>query len=294
MGAGSLPPLEFFGITFVCAIGAGILGALLGLGGGVIIVPFLTLLLGVDIHYAIGASIVSVIATSSGAASTYVRSGMANLRVGLFLSMATTVGAISGAYVGGLISGWALYIIFGIILSYSGVMMFRKRRTELPTNVPESHLATRLRMHSHYYDAALKQEVEYHVAHIMPGLGLMYIAGLVSGLLGIGSGALKVPALDIAMQLPMKVSSATSNFMIGITAAASAGIYFMRGDIQPIMAAPVAMGVLIGATLGTRLLSRLRGSVIRQIFVLVLVIICIQMLGKGIALFGQTVGIPLP
>lgn len=290
----SVPPLEFFSITFVCAIAAGVLGALLGLGGGIIMVPVLTLLLGVDIHYAIGASIVSVIATSSGAASTYVRNRIANLRVGLFLSIATTTGAITGAYVGGLISGWALYVIFGLILAYSGVMMFRKRRAELPTDVPESKLASKLRLHSAYYDPALRQLVSYRVAGVLPGLGLMYVAGVVSGLLGIGSGALKVPAMDIAMQLPMKVSSATSNFMIGITAAASAGIYFMRGDIQAIIAAPVAMGVLIGANLGTHLLTRLRGSVIRQIFVVVLAVICIQMLGRGIQLFGSTMGIPIP
>lgn len=279
-----MPPLEFFSITLVSAIAAGILGALLGLGGGVIMVPVLTLLLGVDIRYAIGASIVSVIATSSGAAATYVRDRITNLRIGMFLEMATTTGAITGAYVGGLISGRALYIIFGIILAYSGVMMFRKRNQEIPTNVPESKLATLLRMNSRYYDAALKQNVEYRVAGVVPALGLMYIAGVVSGLLGIGSGALKVPAMDLAMHLPMKVSSATSNFMIGVTAAASAGIYFERGDIQALIAAPVAMGVLIGATAGTRLLIHLRGTVIRQIFVLVLVVICAEMLGKGLGI----------
>ena len=279
-----MPALEFFAITFVCAIGAGVLGALLGLGGGVIMVPVLTLGLGVDIHYAIGASIVSVIATSSGAAATYVRDRITNLRIGMFLEMATTTGAITGAYIGGLISGRALYIIFGAILAYSGVMMFRKRHVELPTDVPESILATRLRMHGTYFDAALKQQVHYRVAGVLEGLGLMYVAGVVSGLLGIGSGALKVPAMDLAMHLPMKVSSATSNFMIGVTAAASAGIYFERGDIQALIAAPVAMGVLIGATSGTRLLIRLRGSVIRQIFVLVLVVICIEMLGRGLGI----------
>ena len=279
-----MPPLEFFSITLVSAIVAGALGALLGLGGGIIMVPVLTLLLGVDIRYAIGASIVSVIATSSGAAATYVRDRITNLRIGMFLEMATTTGAITGAYIGGLISGRALYIIFGVILAYSGVMMFRKRHVEIPTSVPESRLATILRMHGCYYDAALKQYVRYRVAGVLPALGLMYIAGVVSGLLGIGSGALKVPAMDLAMHLPMKVSSATSNFMIGVTAAASAGIYFMRGDIQAIIAAPVAMGVLIGATLGTRLLMHLRGTVIRQIFVLVLVIICAEMLGRGLGI----------
>ena len=279
-----MPPLEFFLITFVSAIGAGILGALLGLGGGIIVIPVLTLALGVDIHYAIGASIVSVIATSSGAAATYVRDRITNLRIGMFLEMATTTGAITGAYIGGLISGSVLYLIFAVVLAYSGFMMFRKRHVEIPTDVPDSKLATTLRMHGGYYDTALKQHVNYRVAGVVPALGLMYVAGVVSGLLGIGSGALKVPAMDLAMHLPMKVSSATSNFMIGVTAAASAGIYFMRGDIQALIAAPVAMGVLIGATAGTRLLMRLRGTVIRQIFVVVLVVICAEMLGRGLGI----------
>ena len=279
-----MTPLEFFGLTFVASIGAGVLGALLGLGGGIIIIPVLTVFFGVDIHYAIGASIVSVISTSSGAASAYVRENIANLRVGLFLAMATTTGAIAGAYVAGLISGRALYLIFGAILGYSGFMMFRKRNLALASEVAESRLAARLRMSSSYYDAALGQDVSYNVTGVLPALGLMFGAGVVSGLLGIGSGALKVPAMDLAMHLPMKVSSATSNFMIGITAAASAGIYYMRGDIQAIIAAPVAMGVLIGANLGTRLLGRLQGQVIRQMFIFVLVAICLEMIGRGLEL----------
>jgi uncharacterized membrane protein YfcA len=274
--------LTFFIITFLSSICAGVLGALLGLGGGIIVIPILTLALGVDIHYAVGASIVSVIATSSGAAATYVRDKVTNMRVGMFLEMATTTGAVTGAFVATLISGRALYLIFGVILAYSGVMMFRKRHQEIPVGVPESTLAGKLRMHSSYYDVALKRRVDYRVAGVLPALGLMYVAGVVSGLLGIGSGALKVPAMDLAMHLPMKVSSATSNFMIGVTAAASAGIYFMRGDIQALIAAPVAMGVLIGATLGTQLLTRLRGTVIRQVFVVVLLIICIEMIGRGL------------
>ncbi len=274
--------LTFFVVTLLGSVGAGILGALLGLGGGIIVIPLLTLGLGVNIHYAIGASIVSVIATSSGAAATYVRDRITNLRVGMFLEMGTTVGAISGAYLAGVISTRLLYIIFGVVLAYSGVVMFRKRKSEVPVSVPDSRLATVLRMHSSYYDQALGRQVPYKVAGVLPGLVLMYIAGVVSGLLGIGSGALKVPAMDIAMHLPIKVSSATSNFMIGVTAAASAGIYFERGDIQAIIAAPVAIGVLLGAMLGTKLLVRMRGTVIRQIFVLVLVVICAEMIGRGL------------
>ncbi len=276
--------LAFFVVTLIGSVGAGVLGALLGLGGGIIVIPLLTLGLGINIHYAIGASIVSVIATSSGAAATYVRDRITNLRVGMFLEMGTTVGAISGAYLANVIPTRALYIIFGVVLAYSGVIMFRKRKTEVPVDVPDSQMATKLRMHSSYYDQAIDKHVAYKVAGVFPACGLMYIAGVVSGLLGIGSGALKVPAMDIAMHLPINVSSATSNFMIGVTAAASAGIYFERGDIQAIIAAPVAIGVLVGAMLGTRLLVRLRWSVIRQIFVLVLVFICIEMIGRGLGI----------
>ena len=202
----------------------------------------------------------------------------------MFLELGTTTGAITGAYVSGLVSGQVLYLVFGAILAYSGVAMFRESQQTVPTAVPPSRIATQLRLHSHYYDAALQRQVFYQVAGVLPALGLMYVAGIVSGLLGIGSGALKVPAMDLVMHLPMKVSSATSNFMIGVTAAASAGIYFVRGDIQAIVAAPVAMGVLIGATLGTRLLTRLRGAVIRQIFVVVLAVICLEMLARGLGL----------
>ena len=279
-----MEPLVFVLLTFVGSLGAGLLGAMLGLGGGIIIIPLLTLLLGVDIHYAVGASIVSVIATSSGAAATYVRDRITNLRVGMFLEMGTTVGAISGAYLASVLTGKVLYLIFGVVMAYSGLMMFRKRSSELPEQVPASALATSLRMHASYFDPALGTQVPYRVAGVIPALGLMYVAGVVSGLLGIGSGALKVPAMDLAMHLPIKVSSATSNFMIGVTAAASAGIYFLRGDIQPIIAAPVAIGVLVGAMLGTRLLTRLRGTVIRQVFVLVLAVICAEMLGRGLGM----------
>jgi len=277
-----MSPEAFVLITFVGSLGAGALGALLGLGGGIIIIPMLTLFLGMDIHYAVGSSIVSVIATSSGAAATYVRDHLANLRVGMFLEIGTTLGAISGAYLAGILSGRLLYLSFAAVMAYSGVMMFRRRSDEIPANVAPGALATRLRMHGSYNDQALGVTVAYQVTDVLPALGLMYIAGVVSGLLGIGSGALKVPAMDLVMRLPIKVSSATSNFMIGVTAAASAGVYYMRGDIQAIVAAPVAIGVLIGSMLGPRLLTRLPGSVIRRIFILVLVVVCTEMLGRGL------------
>lgn len=278
-----MTPLEFFVATLTLSIAAGLLGSLLGLGGGIIVIPGLTLLLGVDIRYAIGASIVSVIATSSGAAAAYVREHLANLRVAMFLELATTTGALSGAYVAGLISVRWLYIIFGVVMGYSAIAMFRKRHQKLDQDIPPDALSDRLSLHSTFYDEATSSHVSYRVARSRTGLGLMYIAGVVSGLLGIGSGALKVPAMDLAMRLPMKVSTATSNFMIGVTAAASAGVYFARGDINPFIAAPVASGVLVGATVGSRLLGRLQSSSIRVAFVVVLLGISLQMLYKGFA-----------
>jgi hypothetical protein len=269
-------------IAFCISVAAGGLGSLLGLGGGIIVVPALTLLLGIDIRYAIGASIVSVIATSSGAAAAYVRERMTNLRVAMLLEMATTSGALSGAYLAGVIAGRWLYVIFGLLMAVSGIEMLRKHREVVAARVPPDPLADHLRLHQAYYDEALGCQVTYRVTHTRLGLALMYLAGVVSGLLGIGSGVLKVPAMDLAMRLPIKVSSATSNFMIGVTAAASAGVYFARGDIDPFVAAPVAAGVLLGATAGSRLLGRLESRVIRVVFVVVLFGVALEMLWKGI------------
>ncbi len=277
-----MTPIEFFAATLGLSVAAGLLGSLLGLGGGIIVIPGLTLLLGVDIRYAIGASIVSVIATSSGAAAAYVREHLANLRVAMFLELATTTGALSGAYLAGLISVRWLYIIFGVVMGYSALAMFRKRRQVVEADVPPDALSDRLTLHSSYYDEATGSNFDYRVTHARTGLGLMYIAGVVSGLLGIGSGALKVPAMDLAMRLPIKVSTATSNFMIGVTAAASAGVYFARGDINPFIAAPVATGVLTGATAGSKLLGRLQSSSVRMAFVLVLLVVSAEMFSKGV------------
>jgi uncharacterized membrane protein YfcA len=270
-------------ISVLCiSVLAGVLGSLLGLGGGIIIIPALTLLFKIDIRYAIGASIVSVIATSSGAAAAYVRERMTNLRVAMVLELATSAGALTGAYLAGQLSVRWLYVIFGIVMGYSALMMFRKRPESLFEALISAPWADYLRLHSSYYDEAIGGEVIYRVARTRVGLGLMYIAGVVSGLLGIGSGALKVPAMDLAMRLPIKVSTATSNFMIGVTAAASAGVYFARGDIDPFVAAPVATGVLIGAVLGSRLLGRLQSATIRLVFVAVLLWVSSQMLLKGL------------
>jgi uncharacterized protein len=277
-----MTPLELTLISFGISVVAGGLGSLLGLGGGIIVVPALTLWLGIDIRYAIGASIVSVIATSSGAAAAYVRERMTNLRVAMLLEMATTAGALSGAYLAGVIGGRWLYVIFGAILAASAIQMLRNGRQRAAGAVPPDDLADRLRLHETYYDAARGQEIAYRVTHTRLGLALMYVAGVVSGLLGIGSGVLKVPAMDLVMRLPIKVSTATSNFMIGVTAAASAGVYFARGDIDPFIAAPVAAGVLLGATVGAWLLGKLRGRVIRVVFVIVLLWVSLEMLWKGI------------
>ncbi len=230
-----------------------------------------------------------MIATSSGAAAAYVRERMTNLRVAMFLEMATTAGALTGAYLAGVLAGRWLYVIFGLVMGYSAVAMFRRRRTgvDTPGTGPgpaarPSRLADGLRLHDSYWDEALGEEVSYQVRRPGLGLVLMYVAGTVSGLLGIGSGALKVPAMDLAMGLPMKVSTATSNFMIGVTAAASAGVYFSRGDIDPFVAAPVAAGVLVGATAGSRWLGRIHSTKIRGLFVAVLAWVSIEMLLRGI------------
>jgi len=273
-------------LTFVLAVAAisliaGFLGSLLGLGGGMIVVPALTLLLHVDIRLAIGASIVSVIATSSGAAAAYVRDRLANIRVAMFLELGTTLGAITGAYLAGILHARFLFVLFGLILAYSAIAMLRGRKRNDEEIVPGPWTRV-LRLKSSYFDEAIGEEIAYQPVRARIGLGLMYIAGTVSGLLGIGSGSLKVPAMDLAMELPIKVSTATSNFMIGVTAAASAGVYFSRGQIDPFIAAPVAVGVLAGAYIGSHTLGRISSGAVRTVFVVVLIIVALQMLYKGI------------
>jgi uncharacterized protein len=277
-------PIAFVLIVFAISLAAGLLGALVGLGGGIIVVPALTLAMGIDIRYAIGASIVSVIATSSGAAASYVREHLTNLRAAMFLELATTSGAISGAFLAGIIGGRWLYILFGALLGYSAFAML-SRPPDSTNPVPPDPLADRLRLHGSYFDPATGKMHDYRVGRSKFGLFLMYLAGAVSGLLGIGSGALKVPAMDLAMGIPMKVSTATSNFMIGVTAAASAGVYFSRGDIDPFVAGPVATGVVLGAFAGSRLLTRISARRLQLLFVVVLVAISLQMLYRGV--FGN-------
>jgi uncharacterized protein len=273
-------PLFFVLTVAAVSLLAGFLGSLLGLGGGMIVVPALTLLLHIDIRLAIGASIISVIATSSGAAAAYVRDGLANLRVAMFLELGTTLGAISGAYLAGIVHPRFLYILFGLVLGYSAIAMLRRRRVAEEREI--GPLTMRLKLGASYVDERSGESIAYEPARAGIGLFLMYIAGSVSGLLGIGSGALKVPAMDLAMGLPIKVSTATSNFMIGVTAAASAGLYFTRGQIDPFIAAPVAVGVLAGAFLGSHILGRVTSRALRVTFVIVLVVVSLQMLLKGV------------
>jgi uncharacterized membrane protein YfcA len=272
------PSLFFFFLVFAASVGAGLVGSLVGLGGGVFVVPLLTLVFGVDFKLAVGASIVSVIATSSGAAAAYVRDRITNLRVGMFLEIATTIGALTGALLITVVPTAALYVVFGLVLIVSVIPLVVRIGEELPLNVRNDRFADRLSLASTYPDRRLGREVAYQVTHVPVGFGMMYVAGIISGLLGIGSGTFKVLAMDTAMRLPMKVSTTTSNFMIGVTAAASAGIYFQRGDINPLIAAPVALGVLSGATVGARTLARLSNTAIRKVFVPVILLVALEML----------------
>ena len=263
-------------VMFLVSIAAGLVGSLVGLGGGVVVIPILTIFLGVDIHFAIGASIVSVIATSSGAAATYVKDKMTNLRIGMFLELGTTAGAIVGALVSAYVDSVVLELVFGSILLVSLIPLIRQIGEDIPISPELEGLAKRLPLTGSYEEID-GSTVHYNAARPGRGLAGMVVAGLVSGLLGIGSGTFKVLSMDLAMKLPMKVSTTTSNFMIGVTAAASAGIYFVRGDVDPVIVAPVALGILIGAFAGSRLLGRARNPTVRKIFALVLAVAGIEM-----------------
>jgi uncharacterized protein len=270
--------LEFSGLVALGSLLAGFLGALTGLGGGVVVVPMLALLFHVDIRYAIGASLVSVIATSSGAAAAYVREGYSNIRIGMFLETATTVGAIVGAAIALHVSGDAIAIVFGATLLYSAFLSSRDR-IEHGEHLPATHLANKLRLNGSYPTASGIQS--YNVRGVPAGYGLMFGAGVLSGLLGIGSGAVKVLAMDQAMKIPFKVSTTTSNFMIGVTAAASAGLYLHRGYITPGVAMPVMLGVLAGSLLGARVLVKARVKVLRYVFAAVIAVLGIEMIFNG-------------
>jgi uncharacterized protein len=257
---------------------AGLLGSLTGLGGGVIVVPLLTLVFGVDIRYAIGASLVSVIATSCGAAAAYLKEGYSNMRVGMFLEIATTVGAVCGAFLATRMPTAAIAIIFGLVLLYSAWTSIAQPPELAAPNT--GRFARLLRLDGHY--PTPEGDRAYQVTGVPAGFGLMWIAGVLSGLLGIGSGAVKVLAMDRAMRIPFKVSTTTSNFMIGVTAAASAGIYLHRGYLDPGMAMPVMLGVLAGALLGARILPHARVHTLRIVFSVAISAVAVEMILQGV------------
>lgn len=269
------------------AVLAGFLGSLVGLGGGIIITPALTILFGFDIKYAIGASIVAVIATSSGSAIAFVKDHVSNMRVGMLLEVFTTAGGVVGALMAGVFSSKLLYIFFSLILLNSFYGMLKK--TGLITKVKKEEeivendkYAEKYKLNSSYYDKATGETVKYNVTNVPQGSLVMFGAGFASGLLGIGSGAFKVVALDTYMKLPIKVSTATSNFMMGVTATASALIYFFNGTINPAVAAPIAIGTLIGSRTGAKVMQRLDAKYIRYIFLPILLFTIINMFLKGL------------
>jgi uncharacterized membrane protein YfcA len=260
------------------SFGVGVLAALTGIGGGIVLVPMLTLLFHVDLRYAIGASLVSVIATSSGAAAAYVREGFTNVRVGVLLEVATTTGALLGAGLAGAVPTSALAVLFGFVLLFTAYRSSRPQVEHVVADVPDSW-SKRLRLDSTYPTTRGLQR--YSVHRVPGGFVLMFIAGILSALLGIGSGPVKVLAMDQMMRLPFKVSTTTSNFMVGVTAAASAGIYLHRGYIDPVLTFPVMLGVLVGAFVGARILSGARTVWLRRLFTAVVIGLALEMLYKG-------------
>jgi uncharacterized protein len=280
-GPKQLLVFEFVILIFLVSILAGVFGSIVGLGGGVVVIPVLTILLGVDIHFAIGASIVAIIGTSSGAASTYVKDKVTNLRVGMFLELASASGAIVGAAVAAYTNSPILEMVFGVILLITVIPTLMKIGEDIPKSPELKGLAKRLGLKGAYTETDGRL-IEYNATRPVSGLAGTAAAGVLSGLLGIGGGGFKVISMDLAMKLPMKVSTTTSNFMIGVTAASSAGIYFARGDVNPLIVAPVALGILIGAAIGARILLRSRNPTIRKAFALVLAVAAAQMILSAI------------
>jgi uncharacterized membrane protein YfcA len=271
--------LELTALLSLVSVAAGFLGALTGLGGGVLITPAMVLLLGIDLHYAMGATLISVIATSSGAAAAYVREGFSNIRIGMFLEIATTAGAVCGAYAAAKISPSVLGMLFGCVLLYSAWFSTRARHAARPGDTDDP-LAARLRLNGSF---PTPEGIRfYKVSHVKTGFSLMFVAGALSGLLGIGSGAFKVVAMDGVMRIPFKVSTTTSNFMIGVTAAASAGIYLNRGYIDPGLTMPVVLGVLGGSVLGARLLPGAPTMTLRRVFGVVVGLLAFEMIYNAV------------
>ena len=267
---------------FLIAISAGVFGSMLGLGGGIIIVPVLTLLFGVPMQTAVAASTVSIIATSTGAAVAFLQDRLTNTRVAIWLEMGTSTGALSGALIAGYLDQRFLYILFGLLLTYSGYNMFKTRKNELPEGVQPDRLSQTLQLQGSYTDRQLGKKVDYQVTGTLPGLIVMYFSGIAAGLLGIGAGIFKVPAMDQIMRIPFKASTATSNFMIGVTAASGAVVYFARGDVKPMITGPVVLGVLLGAILGAKLMVRLKSSTIRKLFIPIIIYTAFEMIYRGL------------
>src|SRR5579885_1771580 len=278
--AASLPTL------FAISVGASALGGALGMATGIFIVPLLTILAGIDVRIAIGASLVSVIACSCGSAPSFLKQRLTNVRLALVLETATTLGAASGVALSGAVPVPFLYAIFAVVLFVSAWQMLRRREAAMAPALAERSRKWVRKLDSVYPDHTVGSEVRYRVDRLPAGLALMYGAGLLSALLGIGSGVLKIPAMDTALRLPIKVSSATSNFMIGVTAAASAGSYFMRGAIVPEIAGPVALGSVVGAVLGARLLAFISPGKLRVVFVVVLIVLAVKMAFMALGMRG--------
>ena len=271
--------LVFTLCVLVTGVLAGFIGSLTGLGGGLVLTPVLTLLFGVDLKYAIGASLIATIATSSGSAAAYVRDGLSNIRLGMLLEIGTVFGALFGAYLGGILPTRALGIVFGLVMLQTANGSARGPKA-VEGDVPPDPLAERLGLNGEYKSA--EGTVAYAVHRVRLGVLLMFGAGTFSGLLGIGSGSLKVPAMDIAMRIPFRVSTATSNFMIGVTAAASAGVYLGRGQIEPTLALPVMLGVVGGSVVGARVMPKLPVKLLRRVFAVLVAFVAVTMIGKGV------------
>ncbi|MFM0207705.1 sulfite exporter TauE/SafE family protein [Paraburkholderia sediminicola] len=293
-GAQAATDLSYTLWLFGVSLGASALGGILGMASGIFIVPILTMFGHLDIHVAIGASIVSVIACSCGGAAPFLRGRLTNVRLAVVLETATTLGALSGVLLSGFIPVPVLFFIFAVILLLSAQQMLARRADPIASQRANASGASSwgdsLRLDSSYPDRTLGRDVDYRVQRVPLGMSLMYGAGLISALLGIGSGVLKIPAMDTALRLPIKVSSATSNFMIGVTAAASAGAYFLRGEIVTAIAGPVALGSVVGAVLGARVLMRVSSDKLRLLFVVVLAVLAVQMLLEafGVHLSGAS------
>ncbi len=275
-----LGPIDVL-VIFLVSIIAGFIGALFGLGGGVLIIPFLTLVEGVPVPLAVGASIVSVVATSSSSAATYVQDHLTNLRLGMFLEIGTVAGAITGAFVAVFLPASVLFVLFGLILLYATIIMVRARGIDFPADVKSDTTSRILSLGGQYEDHSLNRVVKYEVTRTPLTVFIGYFAGIVSGLLGVGGGIINVPTMNLVSKIPVKVASATSNFMIGVTAAASASVYLLRGDVNPLLAAPLIVGVAGGALLGTRVLKVTPPTRVKVAFGILLAAISLLMILKG-------------